>query len=109
MSRKYRDQLARLKENRNNLDSSHARIENMYGHLMSDSARMFNNEHRNIERQYYDRQIQQLEALAQKELEEEIIGNILKGLSDGSKGAGKEIASNLSSEINKTLKEIGFR
>ena len=36
MSRKYRDLLARLKENRNNLDSSHARIENMYGESVAD-------------------------------------------------------------------------
>ena len=109
MSRKYRDQLATLKERRNTIDSNQARIESMFGHLMSDNARMLNNSQRSLERQYYDRQIQQLETLAQKELEEEIIENILKGVSDGTKGAGKQIADNLSSELGKALKELGFK
>ena len=109
MSRKYRDQLAQLKENQYNLDKMNGMVENRYGHLMSDTARAFNNAHRNIRKQYYEREIQQLEALAQKELEEEIIANVLKGVSDSSKGAGKQIADNLSSEIGKALKELGFK
>ena len=109
MSRKYRDALQRAKINRQDAISRVDRIESMFGHLMDDYGRAWNRQNRDTFVSIYDREISQLEPLAQKEMEQEMIQNILKGVSDGTKGAGKEIANNLTSELNKALKEIGFR
>lgn len=109
MSRKYRDALKRAQTNRQEAISRVDRIESMFGHLMDDYGRAWNRHNRDTFVNIYDREIAQLEPLAQKEMEEEMIQNIMKGVSDSSKGAGKQIADNLSSEIGKALKELGFK
>ena len=49
----------------------------MYGSIMSDEARAWNNAHDNIRNMYYDREISKIEKLAQKELEDEIVVTVV--------------------------------
>lgn len=49
------------------------RIESMFGHLMDDYGRAWNRHNRDTFVNIYDREIAQLEPLAQKEMEEEMI------------------------------------
>lgn len=94
-----REELQRLKNQRNRIRALEQHRENLFGYLMTPEARKMNNAKDRIMIDYYDKQISRLEPLAQKELETEITRNVLqnigKGISIDSKMISKEIQKDL--------------
>ena len=67
-----REELQRLKNQRNRIKELEHHRENLFGYLMTPEAREMNNAKDRIMINYYDEQISRLEPLVQKELETEI-------------------------------------
>ena len=101
----YRDQLRSLQEQRTSLNRRIRDREVMYGSIMSDEARAWNNAHDNIRSMYYDREIAKIEKLAQKELEDEIVDNVMKRLNRDI----KIDTTQFEREMKKVMKDLGFK
>ena len=95
-----RDELRNLQKQRRMIQSSIRSRNNLFGSIMNPEAKAWNETHDNIRLDYYDREIAKLEPLAQMELEKEITENILKNIDKGiavdAKKIGKEIQKALS-------------
>ena len=97
-----REELQRLKNQRNRVRALEQHRENLYGYLMTPEAREMNNAKDRIMINYYDEQISRLEPLVQKELETEITRNVLQNIEKGISIDSKRITR----EIQKALNEL---
>lgn len=97
-----REELQRLKNQRNRIRSLEQHRENLFGYLMTPEAREMNNTKDRIMIDYYDEYIARLEPLAQKELETEITRNVLQNIEKGISIDSKKITK----EIQKALNEL---
>ena len=97
-----REELQRLKNQRNRIRELEHHRENLFGYLMTPEAREMNNAKDRIMINYYNEQISRLEPLAQKELETEITRNVLQNIEKGISIDSKKITR----EIQKALNEL---
>ena len=80
----YRNEIQQLKAQRRFNDIAESNLYSALGSSMSDEARDENKRNFQMRRELIDSRIEQLEPLAQKELEQEMIQNILRGVQEQS-------------------------
>ena len=100
----YREQLNRLRESQRWHNRRIRDREAMFGSIMSPEARAWNNSHDNIQSLYYEREIAKIEKLAQKELEDEMVQNVLTRINRDV----KIDTSQFKKDMQKAMKELGF-
>ena len=99
----YREQLIKLKQQKSLYQKTMSNIYNRYGNIMTDDAMRQNKISEEMYISFMDRQIQQLEPLAIKEIEQEIVQKVSDSISvDTSKLS--ETLTNSISDIFDNLK-----
>ena len=76
----YKEQLEKVKYLRDSYIKTMTRMDNTYSSIMDDTAKRYNQERLKIRVRDYDRQIERLEALADKEREQAIYDEAIKSI-----------------------------
>lgn len=98
---KYMDEYNRLMEQKSSLKHTHERIFNQYGHIMSPEAKAMNQASWGLSEKMYDRDIERVQKLAMKEIEEEVYQRVMKSLSVEVKDEASPAIREIRREIEK--------